>query len=1422
MMVCGLIPPELLAQLLDHEDYQNRTNGVEELKNIISELDLKTVSSDRIVEFIHFLNTLLDDTNFKVLYGTLQVINLLIQKLDHSVGRYYKLIVYVALKTLGDARTVPRNEYMNVFRHLMRVVGPQKILELVIGHLKHKNSRVREDVINIITAAMLTHPRKDFNIPDLCYVVAPYLADNKKRVRHAALELFAVFDYCLDTGKKQPLMKAIDRVELTGDMEGLMAAVQARRARHILPRLSADGMVEYALVIPKPGQRRRPQLCSGADLDWVLNGVRVNSAQSGQTELDSNGLSGYGSLGSLTDDHFLQRRIVSAGKGKNKLPWENSGLPCTVNQQPNSTSDEKSSDKSSIEDLTASLRQGGTQEPCTTNFETWLWDKIPDISIQSQTRVVYQGECAAVSGKNKEGLTEHFEPRSPGWRRETMGRLRRSGSLDSDQDVFKAASTRDAERGFPKPIQLLSGNNVGRTFSLPSNSPLSGSSLLPSCPLATPPVVQLTSTLPRRCHDKSSLTMSNTWPNKQEIRDPSPWKDNTGELSSSRCSPLPIRTSQASTTSASSFRQTLNIARSSATFPVTQQYWQDSWQNQSGQRFYLDLSLMTLQDQDEEPVDREEMKNSLRSLRNSAAKKRAKVSLSGSEPDPDSPDSAVRLEPTLDSSSHTSPSMISHLNESNLSSLCYPPTPIINSTKSSSGNSAAKTQIARVSSAKQKAPSCIEAVSQGVFDSIVFPTHSVVAACDEQEDSMSKVLWKSPAGVYGYALSISNTDSDESTKAKESMEKLKLSRLARGKINPQEAQSMQNEQMEHQDRMEEVQHLTHTMSDVNSNELTPLKDLQQSGSVLASTKTGAVTDDSSPTSLQAPQSPVKCFAPHHQPSPPTALPTRHTLPCRRRAISLNRARPSLSNRSGTPKKDPHEQRELRPFSKPDFALTQSFRLLNSDDWEKKIEGLTFLRSLVQYHSDVLISRLHDVCFVLIQEVRNLRSGVSRMAVVTLGELYSVLQKGMDQELDSTAKALLHKAGESNAFIRLDVDAALDCMVQNCTPTRSMSALINGGLGHLNAVVRKCTSQHLAALVEKMGAGRLLSGSKDLTDRIFPAVCKLVQDSSQETRYFGRRMLLLLSSHQDFDKMVVKYVSDKDLATIRDTVLSLKTKGLGEMLHDTPSARGRRSLPGGGLERVSSLVHELQHSHSKDKAQIHSIADKTEYIKQLKSLLCSKDFRERIKGIDQLVTDCEDSPYMVIGNMFPVFDAFKSRLQESNSKVNLYALEALQKIIKLLKDNLAQVVYILVPAIVDSHLNSKNDAIYMAAIGGIQALINNLDSTVLLQPFCTKAKFLSGKAKVDLVHKVAELINQLYPQKPQLVEQKVLPLLWHLLGTSSNSGTVHGRGGTIRGATSNLCQALYLQMGPALLDCASSQPSNIYQSLNDFLKNFSTP
>ena len=95
-------------------------------------------------------------------------------------------------------------------------------------------------------------------------------------------------------------------------------------------------------------------------------------------------------------------------------------------------------------------------------------------------------------------------------------------------------------------------------------------------------------------------------------------------------------------------------------------------------------------------------------------------------------------------------------------------------------------------------------------------------------------------------------------------------------------------------------------------------------------------------------------------------------------------------------------------------------------------------------------------------------------------------------------------------------------------------------------MRKTTSQFLVTVVERMGPGKMLSGVKDITDRIIPAVAQFVLDSSPETRYNGRKMLYMMMSHQDFDKMLSKHLPANTLRNVKEIAESLRVKvGLSE-------------------------------------------------------------------------------------------------------------------------------------------------------------------------------------------------------------------------------------------------------------------------------------
>ncbi|XP_053331348.1 TOG array regulator of axonemal microtubules protein 1 [Spea bombifrons] len=335
----GVIPKELHLRLLDPKDYKSRTQAIEELKLLIHDCNFSSVTHVDINGLISFLRTLLDDTNFTVMLVALDVFNCLLANLGHRAGEYVRPVISSMIKLLGDSKTAVKQEYMKIYMRLMKVAGPSKVLSILLENLKHRNSRVREEVVNVCIVSLLTHPSEDFNLPFLACEIAPCLIDGKRKVRHAALEAFAVLAASMGHGKSS-LLKAVDEVELQENGEGLMNAVQARLARKTLPKINAQGLVEYALPFPTSAQTRKAHHLPGADTDWLLTGNRTHSGQS---------LSGdHSHRVILPQIDPVGRRMLSAGKGKNKFPWEETPSPGASDAFPGYQKSEKSS---SMDDL---------------------------------------------------------------------------------------------------------------------------------------------------------------------------------------------------------------------------------------------------------------------------------------------------------------------------------------------------------------------------------------------------------------------------------------------------------------------------------------------------------------------------------------------------------------------------------------------------------------------------------------------------------------------------------------------------------------------------------------------------------------------------------------------------------------------------------------------------------------------------------------------------------------------------------------------------------------------------------------------------------------------------------------------------------------------------------------------------------------
>ncbi len=134
--------------------------------------------------------------------------------------------------------------------------------------------------------------------------------------------------------------------------------------------------------------------------------------------------------------------------------------------------------------------------------------------------------------------------------------------------------------------------------------------------------------------------------------------------------------------------------------------------------------------------------------------------------------------------------------------------------------------------------------------------------------------------------------------------------------------------------------------------------------------------------------------------------------------------------------------------------------------------------------------------------------VCRAAAHTLAELFMQLRRNMESDLEKVAVPLILKTGDTNKFLREDCHVALDAMVENLSASKVVAVVTSEVMLHKNPTVRGTVSRLLAYLMERHGVERVLSGQREVTDKVVPAVAKLAQDGSQVGKSLIAAMCLL--------------------------------------------------------------------------------------------------------------------------------------------------------------------------------------------------------------------------------------------------------------------------------------------------------------------------
>lgn len=331
----GMFEPYIIEKL-KNDDWKTRSEGLEYMKIIIRDTQDFCEKISDMDEFLIFLSKLLEDSNFKIITQTLSIYDLLINKFKNQIRRFLKTFVSSVSKKLGDPKPVVREHAIKVVHKLMHHIHPTEVLGNLLQYKDSRNLRLREEIVNRVTAAVLTFPSYNFEFHPLCESVAPLIADTKRRVRLAALECFAALAQAMGPTRLVPLVAAVDAVEINCDADGLLSAVQARLARRILPRCTEDGVVSYAISLPSSaGGQNRNAPAWGADIEWIMAASGSSSSStppSRSTETFSSNQS--------TDTNTLQFSTIKKANSdelRNVFRKDNNWVSETVFEKPSNS-----------------------------------------------------------------------------------------------------------------------------------------------------------------------------------------------------------------------------------------------------------------------------------------------------------------------------------------------------------------------------------------------------------------------------------------------------------------------------------------------------------------------------------------------------------------------------------------------------------------------------------------------------------------------------------------------------------------------------------------------------------------------------------------------------------------------------------------------------------------------------------------------------------------------------------------------------------------------------------------------------------------------------------------------------------------------------------------------------------------------------
>ena len=314
--------PELIIQKLSGEDETQRLQAIKQLEQIVKNIkDIKTIYP-YYQDFVGYVNNFVDDLNYEIRLGSLKILSLFIDKLGSNVNQCYKIICSCARQVMSQthqSKPIKQALISILMLTIDNMFNPILILESLLEKIKDRNSKAREELLNIITAALLKYSNEKFDsLRKIFNQVVPLLCDIKRNVRHATLECIAVIysklkqtdrniGLLIDTLEQAPECQNIDNFPIIKEV------IMYRINRNKLPSLNPDMTIEYAVKIPN--MIMPLNFGNELDVEWIVSA----SSSSASTSNLSSARSQKSVFSEISNNTNNMHRVVSVGDANNNI-----------------------------------------------------------------------------------------------------------------------------------------------------------------------------------------------------------------------------------------------------------------------------------------------------------------------------------------------------------------------------------------------------------------------------------------------------------------------------------------------------------------------------------------------------------------------------------------------------------------------------------------------------------------------------------------------------------------------------------------------------------------------------------------------------------------------------------------------------------------------------------------------------------------------------------------------------------------------------------------------------------------------------------------------------------------------------------------------------------------------------------------------